>query len=204
MRVSELSGATGVPVATIKYYLREGLLPRGERTARNQASYTDAHVERLRLIRALTDIGGMSIKATRKVLASVDDAGLSANEVLAVAHGALAPHPGASPSAELKEVNGLIERLGWDVDPRAPDRAVLAEALAALRGSGWDVGAEVFEGYARAAGAIAAQEIRSLSGLDRERLVKNAVVGSVLFGSVLASMRRMAQEHHSKQELGGT
>ena len=37
MRISELSSVTGVPVPTIKYYIREGLLPRGERTAANQA-----------------------------------------------------------------------------------------------------------------------------------------------------------------------
>ena len=41
MRISELSARTGVPVATIKYYLREGLLPEGERTAPTQATYAD-------------------------------------------------------------------------------------------------------------------------------------------------------------------
>ncbi|RAC11977.1 MerR family transcriptional regulator, partial [Burkholderia multivorans] len=53
MRISELSRRSDVPVATIKYYLREGLLPAGERTSATQAVYTDAHVNRLALIRAL-------------------------------------------------------------------------------------------------------------------------------------------------------
>src|ERR1700716_801088 len=44
MRMAELSAESGVPVATIKYYLREGLLPPGERTSRNQARYDDVHV----------------------------------------------------------------------------------------------------------------------------------------------------------------
>ena len=39
MRISELSAQTGVPVPTIKYYLREGLLPEGERSAPTQAAY---------------------------------------------------------------------------------------------------------------------------------------------------------------------
>ena len=56
MRISELSSRSGVPVATIKYYLREGLLPAGERTSATQARYGDAHVERLRLVRALVDV----------------------------------------------------------------------------------------------------------------------------------------------------
>ena len=35
MRIAELSQTTGVPVPTIKYYLREGLLPSGELTSPN-------------------------------------------------------------------------------------------------------------------------------------------------------------------------
>jgi len=33
-RISELADVTGVPVATIKYYLREGLLPAPKRAVR--------------------------------------------------------------------------------------------------------------------------------------------------------------------------
>ncbi|CAA9274079.1 MAG: Regulatory protein MerR, partial [uncultured Actinomycetospora sp.] len=73
MRVAELSRRTGVSVASIKYYLREGLLPPGERTSPNQASYGDDHVRRLRLVRALIDVGGLSVVGTRDVLAAIDD-----------------------------------------------------------------------------------------------------------------------------------
>ena len=46
MRLAELCAATGVPSATVKYYLREGLLPprasgcrrRGRSTARSTSS----------------------------------------------------------------------------------------------------------------------------------------------------------------------
>ena len=37
MRISELSTASGVPVPTLKFYLREGLLPPGDAIAVNQA-----------------------------------------------------------------------------------------------------------------------------------------------------------------------
>jgi len=33
MRISQLSAESGVPIPTIKYYLREGLLPGGEATS---------------------------------------------------------------------------------------------------------------------------------------------------------------------------
>ena len=37
MRLAELCAATGVPPATVKYYLREGLLPVGERVSATRA-----------------------------------------------------------------------------------------------------------------------------------------------------------------------
>lgn len=42
----ELAECSGVPVATIKFYLRTGLLAPGERTSPNQARYTGEHVRR--------------------------------------------------------------------------------------------------------------------------------------------------------------
>ena len=37
MRISDLAETTGVPVHTLKYYLREGLLMPGEATSRTRA-----------------------------------------------------------------------------------------------------------------------------------------------------------------------
>jgi hypothetical protein len=41
MRISELSKASGVSIPTIKFYLREGLLPQGRLVAANQANYEE-------------------------------------------------------------------------------------------------------------------------------------------------------------------
>ena len=75
MKISELSRLSGVSVASIKYYVREGLLPAGTATSSNQATYDDTHARRLRLIRALIDIGGLSIGQVRATLAAVDEIG---------------------------------------------------------------------------------------------------------------------------------
>lgn len=53
-------------------YLREGLLPPGERIEANQARYSDEHVRRLRLIQALMRLGGLSVAAARDVLGAID------------------------------------------------------------------------------------------------------------------------------------
>ncbi len=39
MLMAELSRRSGVPVATVKYYLREGLLPSGVTTSATRAEY---------------------------------------------------------------------------------------------------------------------------------------------------------------------
>ncbi|MFI8354714.1 MerR family transcriptional regulator [Streptomyces cyaneofuscatus] len=62
MRLAELSERSGVPTATVKYYLREGLLPAGRRVSATQAEYDEGHLRRLRLVRAqvatlLTELG---------------------------------------------------------------------------------------------------------------------------------------------------
>lgn len=72
MRIGALSKQAGVPIATIKYYLREGLLPAGERTKVNQAEYGDEHVRRLVFIRGVMDVGRASIATIRAMLACAD------------------------------------------------------------------------------------------------------------------------------------
>ena len=59
MWMAELATRSGLSVPTIKYYLREGLLPAGVATGATRAVYDETHVHRLRLIRALTDVAGI-------------------------------------------------------------------------------------------------------------------------------------------------
>ena len=75
MRISALAAATGLSVATVKFYLREGLLHPGVATSATQATYDESHVRRLRLIRALTGPVGLSVQQTRTILQLIDDPG---------------------------------------------------------------------------------------------------------------------------------
>ena len=110
MRISELSRVSGVPVATIKFYLREGLVPEGVRTSPNQAQYDDAHVQRLRLVRALVGVGGLSLAATKNVLGHIDEPTGLTLDLLGTAHQAVAPElPG---EVDLAPAVSLLRRLG--------------------------------------------------------------------------------------------
>ncbi|MGV8997365.1 MAG: MerR family transcriptional regulator [Parvibaculaceae bacterium] len=53
MKMKELERVSGLGRETIRYYIREGLLPEPERPKRNVALYTDAHVTRLETIKRL-------------------------------------------------------------------------------------------------------------------------------------------------------
>ncbi len=71
LKMSELADASGVSAGTIKHYLREGLLGKGEdvvRTSRNMAYYPPDFVARIRLIKQLQEERFMPLQAIRRVL----------------------------------------------------------------------------------------------------------------------------------------
>ncbi len=205
MRIYELSLASGVPIPTIKFYLREGILPGGRRTALNQATYDEAHLRRLRLVRVLAEVGGLRIAAIRDVLTAIEDAAMPMTDMLAVAHRALErDEPGTSEQllAASTEIDTWLGSLGWAVSAAAPARATLAEALVALRELGWEVGPDVFDRYAVHADAVAEAEIEFVAASEsRDAAVEATVVGTVVFERVLTALRRLAEERHARLRL---
>lgn len=200
MRIADLSRESGVPVPTIKYYVREGLLPAGELTSPNQAQYGDGHLRRLQLIRALTEVGGLSLAATRGVLAAASP-GRSLHDALGKAQYATTPScslqasPGARDAAT-RQADELITRRGWQVKPDSPARQLLAEVLATLRDLGDDDLLSLADAYAGPAEQIAAADLQAI--LDRPTLdarLEGVIVGGVLGDTLLAALRRLAQEN---------
>jgi DNA-binding transcriptional MerR regulator len=209
VRISELSRVSGVPLATIKYYLREGLLQPGTPTAPNQADYGDDHLHRLRLVRALMEVGGLGVTAVRAVLDAIADDRLPMRSVVGLAHRALGPTPDSGPVPEdvvraRVEVDRFLDDLGWQVSAEAPARRALADALVALWRLGRDVGAEVFQPYAAVADELAAFELATVpTGAPRAETVERVVVGTVVFEAALAALRRLAQANHAATRFRG-
>ena len=150
--MTELSRESGVPVPTIKYYMREGLVPPGERTSPNQAQYEQSHVRRLKLVRALIDVGGLSVAAARDVLEKMSAGG--GNPLYAVGKAqysttTLREHVEDDAWHEAMErVNKLIADHGWRVGPTNPARRALADVLATLARLGQDNLFGVLDSYA--------------------------------------------------------
>lgn len=201
MRIGDLSRRTGATVPTIKYYIREGLLPRGELTSSNQADYSPSHVARLRLIRTLREVADLPVATISKVIAALDEPEAAARaEHIATALGSLARRDRMpTPTAE-GTVATLVERLGWDVNPESGGYQDLAAALTALdehwEGSYSLEGLERYAGVAESLAELEIPEDWRPTGADA---LSYAVLGTVLFEPVILSLRRMAHEDRHKR-----
>lgn len=198
MRISDLSARSGVSVATLKYYLREGLLPPGQSTGATAATYDEGHLQRVRLIRALVESARLSIAGVRKVVAALDAPPTSRHELLGVAAYAL---DGAS--ADDAEAEGAVDRLldtlGWTVSDAAPARRRLAAAVGAARAAGLDHSESALVAYAEAMHRVAELDVASVPRDSAEAALRHVVVGTVLLDPVLIALRRLAQEDVSSR-----
>lgn len=203
MRISELSELSGVSPASIKYYTREGLLPAGERTGYNQTDYSERHVDRLRLIRSLIDVGGLAVSAVARVLAAVDEPGLPLGEVLGVAQHAL-PQPLSPPSAQAVEhVERFTAAHGWTTHGGNPGVRVAAGVLDSWSRLGREDLWAVLPHYAAAADIVAEADVDAVdASAGRDAAAQTVVVGTVLGDQLLAGLRRIAQENAANRRYG--
>jgi len=165
----------------------------------NQASYGAVHLDRLRLIRALIDVGGLSVASAHSVLEAIDsDASLP--EVFKVAQRSVsaAIEPGNLEPADLASIDALLE--GWHVSPENPGRLAAARVLSVFRGVGQTDERGWFARYAEAALLIAAADLDEIeSRQGRAAKAETVVVGTVLGDALISGLRRAAQEHVTSQ-----
>lgn len=152
LKISELAEAASVPVATVRHYLREGLLPEGRKTSRNMAYYPPELVDRIRLIKLLQEERFMPLRVIRELLEreggdldgvrahlEAADRGLDA---------ALARERERSPAAEVSErfsvpaeALGRLAELGVlspAADGYSRSDVRIVEAIARFRAGGYD------------------------------------------------------------------
>lgn len=212
MRLAELSRRSGVPTATIKYYLREGLVPPGHRVTATQAEYDDSHVRRLRLVRALVQVGRVPIASAREVLTALEDDSLDHNSrlgtaVWALPHGPEPAEPDASQEEARRTVDALLEQLDWDsareYGADAPAYRTLVTAVSTLARLGYPCGVADLVPYARAGRQLAVTDLDLIERYESpDEQLEAAVALTVLYEPVLLSLRRMAQAQESRGRYG--
>ncbi|MFI8520831.1 MerR family transcriptional regulator [Streptomyces sp. NPDC085481] len=204
MRLSELSARSGVSVATVKYYLREGLLAPGTPVTARQSDYGEEHLRRLRLVRALLTVGGMTVQQARDVLAVAEDPAFGRHQQLGIAMYMLGPRieppEDTDPARELwdevhGEVRALLAELDWRVYDEAPAIAALTRAVVSIRSLGYRGGMDLIRRYALAMRPIAEEET---SVVDEYRTLEEAIEAAVayttLYEPVILALRRLAHE----------
>jgi len=192
MRISELSRRSGVPVATIKYYLREGVLSPGELSSRTQASYDESHLKRLALVRALVDSAGLSIARTKEVLAAID----RPQPLLDL----LASVTGADEDGDVERprARAVADAAGWgDVETCGGPMGRLEESLVALESAGFDVSEEQLLALAELMDGVAEREVAGIPADDAAAAAEYVLVGTALVAPVLLALREVGHVHHS-------
>ncbi|MET9533606.1 MULTISPECIES: MerR family transcriptional regulator [unclassified Streptomyces] len=212
MRLSELSELSGVPAATIKYYLRERLLPPGHRITATRADYDEGHLRRLRLVRALIQVGRIPVATAREVLGHVDDDSLGRTIRLGAAlwslpHGPEPDDEAAETAAARGEVGRLLDQLGWasvrEIGELSPAHRSLVASVATLLRLGYPCEVGYLVQQARLMHQVAVQDLDMMETHPSEKeQVESAVVATVLYEPLLASLHRLAQEEESARRYG--
>ncbi|GAA4153869.1 MerR family transcriptional regulator [Leifsonia shinshuensis] len=223
MRISELVERTGVPLATVKFYLRQGMLPPGEAVSATRAEYGEAHVRRIGLIRALSDVAGLPLGRVKDVLDLIDEPGGEAADqgqdgggglpdtglpdtglfdALGQAVAALPPYlEDAQPPFPRAEA--AIAAIGQVYDERYAAVAQLERALEAVEAGGIPMTEERLHVYAAHLRAMAEYDLsRMPEDGGREAQLGYAVLGTALYDPVVAALRRLAHQDVAARRLG--
>jgi DNA-binding transcriptional MerR regulator len=115
LKMRDLERRTGVGRETIRFYIREGLLPEPERPGRNVAWYDESFVERVRLIKELQERRYLPLAVIKTIVtgdARPTDAEIDA---LLALEGRLAPAASGRPAAGPERLAALARRTGLAV-----------------------------------------------------------------------------------------
>ena len=208
LRMGELAEASGVPAATIKHYLREGLLPEPVKTSRNMAYYPPDFVERIRLIKQLQEDRFLPLKVIRSMLDEDPDRARAMVELEdRILERALAGEQTRSSPAQVRESYGVpkevLERLAeiGVLSPNtrgySPSDVKIIEAISRFRAGGYDeeIGFTVYDTlrYKSAMEDLVRQEVgvlmeRLAGEMEPERVVEMIEAGAEPLQDLIAAL----------------
>lgn len=205
MQLNELSRQSGVSPASIKYYLREGLLPAGESVHATRAEYSARHLERLQLIQALRRIVGLNITQIRGLVKMADD-GVPRLDLLAAVQRVvlnLESYTTAGGGDAAAATDVVVRLRGW---PDAPSdaRNALAAQLELMADLKIPVSEDVLETYSKAMDAVAGLDIAATTAPEStDELILTAAVGMHTHSQLLLKLLALAQASHAIRRYQG-
>jgi len=73
VKISELERITGVPQSTIRYYVKEGLLPQPTKVNKSMAYYDESCVQRIALVRELQEKRYYPLSVIKNIISRMDN-----------------------------------------------------------------------------------------------------------------------------------
>lgn len=212
--LGELSTCSGVSTTTIKYYLREGLLPPGDFVSERRAVYSEKHIDRLRLIRSLSKVAGLPLAKIKKVLTAADaepplpDIVTTIQSDLLNAPADVAEDDAAQrtepeDSAARARLEEIVDKLGWNVEPTSRAYTTAVRALEAIREEGLTEAFDYFEDVARNAEDLAGIDMAVLrAAATTDRRIHIAVAGLALRQTLTSALVMLAHQNSTSELLG--
>ncbi len=111
-KMRELEEATGVGRETIRFYIREGLLPEPERPKRNVARYSQIHIDRLKAIKKLQQERFLPLNVIRTIMKAQDTEPAAGISSFIGLENALYPLMGDPKNLEPRRLAEIGEELG--------------------------------------------------------------------------------------------
>jgi DNA-binding transcriptional MerR regulator len=199
MQLKELSERSGVSAASIKFYLREGLLPAGAAVHATRAQYSARHVERLELIQALRRIVGLNIEQIRGLLRMADD-GVPRLDLLAAVQRIvleLDTYATAGGGVGTPAADAVVRLRGWPDSPSDARNAFNAH-LELMESLNIRVSPEVLDTYSKAMDDVAGIDIAATTAPDSvDQLILTAAVGMHMHSRLLLRLLALAQASHA-------
>ena len=199
MQLKELSERTGVSAASIKFYLREGLLPAGRSVHATRAEYSGHHVSRLEVIQALRRVVGLKMAQIGSLL-RMADGGVPRLELLAaVQRTVLGLDDVSTEHGDLRTPAGdaVVRYRNWP-DVPSDARNSLNAHLALMESLGVPVTDDLLNSYSQAVDAIAAVNISATTAPeDVNQLIMTAAVGMHLHGQLVLKLLALAHASHA-------
>lgn len=186
MKIAELATRTGASIPTIKYYLREGVLPAGTASSPNQHRYNEGHARRVGLIKVLVHVAKIPIGAVKRLLrakGSTEAMGDAVHDLLVA---------GAPNRVAQEEVDFIAGEMGWETDH--PARWAAACALTVLLDHGVPIQRFTLAKYAQAAKLVADQDFTLYKADDDEERMEQVLIGTLIGNQLFAAFRILAQE----------
>jgi hypothetical protein len=163
--------------------------------------YDESHLERLRLVRALLEIGGLTHAEIQRVLDTLTTAPAEPLEAVEAFARATIPAPREG-DVDVAPARELAEDLGWQVDDDSPFLSDLARSLAALEALGVAPSWDRLRTYAEAASHAARSDVQAVTDADDDSRTLVAATSATLADSLLGSLRQLAVENQVHRQRG--